>query len=328
MIQLLSHATVFVCPSIYEPLGIVNLEAMACETAVVATRTGGIPEVVEDGVTGLLVPVRAARRRLPRARRPGAVRARHRDARERAGRAIPAAPPRWAAPAVAAPSSTSPGTRLPSRRSICTARCSNDPSPPRPAGRARLVHRAGGTSWGSGEQPPVEGLVQAAEVEAAGEIEPYGGIVDVLGLHPQAARARCSRVLRERLQERGAEAPTALRRRDVEVRDRRAPVPGRRLDLREAHHAAVCLGDERPRQDRSPAADRTSSAACASGGQARPEPRLLVREAVDAVGRERRVDRRDGFGVPRPVARDRHGRAGLRALRVSARSFAASSSVS
>ena len=56
VIQLLSHATVFVCPSIYEPLGIVNLEAMACETAVVATHTGGIPEVVEDGVTGLLVP--------------------------------------------------------------------------------------------------------------------------------------------------------------------------------------------------------------------------------------------------------------------------------
>jgi len=56
VIQLLTHATVFVCPSIYEPLGIVNLEAMACETAVVATMTGGIPEVVEDGVTGLLVP--------------------------------------------------------------------------------------------------------------------------------------------------------------------------------------------------------------------------------------------------------------------------------
>jgi starch synthase len=56
VVQLLSHATVFVCPSVYEPLGIVNLEAMACETAVVATDTGGIPEVVADGETGLLVP--------------------------------------------------------------------------------------------------------------------------------------------------------------------------------------------------------------------------------------------------------------------------------
>jgi alpha-maltose-1-phosphate synthase len=59
VIQLLSHATVFACPSIYEPLGIVNLEAMACEAAVVATATGGIVEVVQDGVTGLLVPFEA-----------------------------------------------------------------------------------------------------------------------------------------------------------------------------------------------------------------------------------------------------------------------------
>jgi starch synthase len=56
VIQILSHATVFACPSIYEPLGIVNLEAMACEAAVVATATGGIVEVVVDGITGLLVP--------------------------------------------------------------------------------------------------------------------------------------------------------------------------------------------------------------------------------------------------------------------------------
>ena len=53
--QVLSHATVFVCPSIYEPMGIVNLEAMACETAVVASDVGGIPEVVADGRTGVLV---------------------------------------------------------------------------------------------------------------------------------------------------------------------------------------------------------------------------------------------------------------------------------
>ncbi|HEV8220560.1 MAG TPA: glycogen synthase [Streptosporangiaceae bacterium] len=56
VIQLLTHATVFACPSLYEPLGIVNLEAMACATAVAASRVGGIPEVVADGETGLLVP--------------------------------------------------------------------------------------------------------------------------------------------------------------------------------------------------------------------------------------------------------------------------------
>jgi starch synthase len=57
IIALLSSATVFACPSVYEPLGIVNLEAMACELAVVATATGGIPEVVVDGGTGWLVPI-------------------------------------------------------------------------------------------------------------------------------------------------------------------------------------------------------------------------------------------------------------------------------
>ncbi|MFP7760430.1 glycogen synthase [Marisediminicola sp. LYQ85] len=53
----LSVATTFVCPSVYEPLGIVNLEAMACGAAVVGTGTGGIPEVVADGVTGRIVPI-------------------------------------------------------------------------------------------------------------------------------------------------------------------------------------------------------------------------------------------------------------------------------
>ncbi len=60
VVQVLTHATIFVCPSVYEPMGIVNLEAMACETAVVATATGGIPEVVADGETGLLVPIEQA----------------------------------------------------------------------------------------------------------------------------------------------------------------------------------------------------------------------------------------------------------------------------
>jgi len=58
--EILSAATAFVCPSVYEPLGIVNLEAMACGTAVVASDVGGIPEVVDDGVTGTLVHYDAA----------------------------------------------------------------------------------------------------------------------------------------------------------------------------------------------------------------------------------------------------------------------------
>ena len=55
--ELYSYAAVFVCPSIYEPFGIINLEAMACETAVVASAVGGIKEVVVDGETGFLVPL-------------------------------------------------------------------------------------------------------------------------------------------------------------------------------------------------------------------------------------------------------------------------------
>ena len=57
VIQLYSHADVFCCPSIYEPFGIINIEAMACETAVVASAVGGIKEVVIDGETGILVPL-------------------------------------------------------------------------------------------------------------------------------------------------------------------------------------------------------------------------------------------------------------------------------
>src|SRR5207253_1011523 len=55
VVQMYSHAAVFCCPSVYEPFGIINLEAMACETAVVASKVGGIKEVVVPGETGLLV---------------------------------------------------------------------------------------------------------------------------------------------------------------------------------------------------------------------------------------------------------------------------------
>jgi starch synthase len=59
VIALYSHADVFVCPSVYEPFGIINLEAMACETPVVAAAVGGIPEIVVPGETGMLIPFRA-----------------------------------------------------------------------------------------------------------------------------------------------------------------------------------------------------------------------------------------------------------------------------
>ncbi len=65
LVQILSHASVFLCPSVYEPFGITNLEAMACEVPVVASAVGGIPEVVVDGETGFLVPIEVDEDGLP-----------------------------------------------------------------------------------------------------------------------------------------------------------------------------------------------------------------------------------------------------------------------
>ena len=100
VIQILSHATVFVCPSIYEPLGIVNLEAMACEAAVVATATGGIVEVVDDGETGLLVPFEPGDDGTFEPRDPAAFAPPSPSASTRSC-ATPRAPRRWAGPAAA-----------------------------------------------------------------------------------------------------------------------------------------------------------------------------------------------------------------------------------
>ena len=122
VIQFYSNAAVFCCPSVYEPFGIINLEAMACETAVVASAVGGIPEVVVPGETGLLVdlelkpgtfdPVDPAQfsRALAAGHQPG-------GARPRAARAV-----RSATAGGAGSRSTSAGRRSPSGRWICTGR--------------------------------------------------------------------------------------------------------------------------------------------------------------------------------------------------------------
>ena len=101
VVQLLTQATVFVCPSVYEPLGIVNLEAMACETAVVASEVGGIPEVVATGETGMLVPYTATTEGFE----AGLADAVNALVPTRSGR------PRWGAPAARGRCASSAGTR-------------------------------------------------------------------------------------------------------------------------------------------------------------------------------------------------------------------------
>ena len=120
--QVLSHSTVFVCPSIYEPLGIVNLEAMACATAVVASDVGGIPEVVADGETGLLVHY--DERQPEEFERALAAAVNELVARSRARRRD------GSRPAGSGRSTSSAGTSPPSARSTSTGRWCAAASPP------------------------------------------------------------------------------------------------------------------------------------------------------------------------------------------------------
>jgi glycogen synthase len=122
VIALYTHAAVFVCPSVYEPFGIINLEAMACETPVVASAVGGIPEIVVPGETGLLVPLDAEGE--------GSVEPRDPDAFSRALAAavneLMADPARRAAMGAAARArvlATSVGAPSPRRRWSSTASC-------------------------------------------------------------------------------------------------------------------------------------------------------------------------------------------------------------
>ena len=137
VVALLTAATVFACPSIYEPLGIVNLEAMACETAVVATATGGIPEVVVDGETGWLVPIEQATDGTGTPLRPRAVRRRPRRRARRRRRDPERARERGLGRAAARPGVASAGPRSPSGPWRSTARWSDRPASRLPRARVR-----------------------------------------------------------------------------------------------------------------------------------------------------------------------------------------------
>ena len=127
VIQILSHATVFVCPSVYEPMGIVNLEAMACEAAGRRDRGRRHPRGRRGRRHRAARPLRGAARRNGHAGRPGRARGRSRGAGQRAPRRPGRAPRRWAAPAGRGRSSASAGTSPRRRRSRSTSGCSGEP---------------------------------------------------------------------------------------------------------------------------------------------------------------------------------------------------------
>ena len=184
-------APVFACPSIYEPLGIVNLEAMACELAVVATATGGIPEVVVDGETGWLVPIEQVQDGSGTPVDPDRFVADLAAALTDAVSDPDAGASVRAWPAGAARSSTSPGRSSATRPSRSTAPCSAEP--PRCAAQAssarrgRIPARLQRADRGGGRDRPVGGRQQRGEQHPAALVGGAGqrGRVDA------AARARC-----------------------------------------------------------------------------------------------------------------------------------------
>ena len=112
--------SLFACPSVYEPFGIINLEAMACGTPVVASAVGGIKEVVVPGKTGLLVPFDADRRDRLRAEGPGQVRPRPRRRHQPPARRPRPASRRWASARASGSSTSSAGPASPAGRSTST----------------------------------------------------------------------------------------------------------------------------------------------------------------------------------------------------------------
>ena len=139
IIPLYTHASVFVCPSVYEPFGIINLEAMACETPVVASAVGGIKEVVIPGETGLLVPFEAASPIELRAERPGAIRSATWRPASTSFSTIRSAAGRWASSRATGSNGTSAGRALRGARLISIPTCDPCPQHDRHRGMESLV---------------------------------------------------------------------------------------------------------------------------------------------------------------------------------------------
>ena len=138
IIAIYTHAAIFVCPSVYEPFGIINLEAMACETPVVASAVGGIKEVVVHGETGLLVPFEPIGADRLRAEGSRAVRPRPGGGASTACWTTPTCGRPWHETPAAGSRNISAGPASHGRRSPFTSRW----SPRAPSGRTRVYRAA------------------------------------------------------------------------------------------------------------------------------------------------------------------------------------------